>query len=336
VPIVTCDAIRASFQQLHESHRVPDSENITQVLELALEALKEENPLIRPRDAIRRPGGLVLLNPDITTVLVPDLHARTGYLLTLMNMKIDGIRVLERLLNGTVQVLCVGDGFHSEARGAERWLRAAEEYQSGYTIHQAIDEEMSEGISLMMMVMTLKNAFPERFHFLKGNHENVANAQSNGNRPFRKYAWEGMMVKEWFWKFLGPDLLEKWAEFEISLPILAVGDCFMVSHAEPRRAYTRERVIEYRSDSNLIFDFTWTGNNEAEEGSVNRMLEIYLGANGINALYFGGHRPVRDRYQLRAHGRYVQFHNPAQYNLVVLESGKLPNPDRDIKLLTND
>ena len=203
-------------------------------------ALADENPVVRPRDSSGRPGGLVLLNPNLTTVLVPDLHARTGYLAALIDMEIDGVRLLERLLGGTLQVLCVGDGFHSEARGAERWRRAWEEYQEGYLSHEAMDGEMAESLSLMAMVMILKTAAPDAFHFLKGNHENVANVDTDGNRPFGKYAWEGQMVRDWFLEFLGRDVLDRWAGFENSLPLLAVGDHFLVSHAEPRRAYGRD------------------------------------------------------------------------------------------------
>jgi hypothetical protein len=196
-----------------------------------------------------------------------------------------------------------------------------------------MDGEMREGLSLMAMVMILKTAFPDHFHFLKGNHENVANVDTDGNRPFGKYAWEGQMVRDWFILFLGEDMLDRWAEFENSLPLLAVGDRFLVSHAEPRRVYSRERLIQYHGDDELIFDFTWTGNGEADEGSVEKMLEIYLGNDWENALYFGGHRPVRGLYGLRAGNRYVQIHNPEKYVVAVLESGRDPDPARDIRTI---
>lgn len=330
------DAIREVFRRLHESKVLPDSGDLSGILDAVLDALADENPIIRPRDRAGMPGGLVLLDSNITTILVPDLHARTGYMNSLIDMNVAGSPLLDGLIEGSLQVLCVGDGFHSEARGAERWRRAWKEYKGGFRRHAAMDDEMREGLNLMAMVMILKTAFPERFHFLKGNHENVANVETGGNRPFGKYAWEGQMVRDWFIEFLGGGMLDRWAEFENTLPILAVGNRFLVSHAEPRTFYERERLIEYRGDDELIFDFTWTGNGEAEQGSVDAMLEHYLGGDSENALYFGGHRPVRGLFGLRAEKRYIQIHNPERHIVAVLESGRDPDPDRDIRTIEGD
>jgi hypothetical protein len=328
--------LREVFRRLHKSESLPDPDDLSEILDSVLDVLANENPLIRPRDGSGYPGGLVLLDPNITTILVPDLHARTGYMDSLIDMQVAGKSVLDGLADGTLQVLCVGDGFHSEARGAERWRRAWKEYKGGFRHHEAMDAEMREGLSLMAMVMLLKSAFPDRFHFLKGNHENVANVDTDGNRPFGKYAWEGQMVRDWFIEFLGDEMLERWADFEDSLPLLAVGDRFLVSHAEPRKVYGRDRLIEYRGDDELIFDFTWTGNGEAEVGSVEAMLEEYLGGDWGRALYFGGHRPVHGLYGLRADKRYVQIHNPDKHVVAVLESGRYPDPERDIRTIGGD
>ncbi|MCK5735878.1 MAG: hypothetical protein KAH21_05340, partial [Spirochaetaceae bacterium] len=154
--------------------------------------------------------------------------------------------------------------------------------------------------------------------------------------PFGKYAWEGQMVKDWFLAFPGEEMLDSWAEFESYLPLLAVGNRFLVSHAEPGKFYPRNRLIEYRGDDELIFDFIWTGNGEAQEGSVNLMLEHYLGADSQGALYFGGHRPIKGLYKLRAENSYVQIHNPERYVVAVLKSGRIPDPIRDIRTIDGE
>jgi len=333
MPLDLPETVREAFRRLHEGTTVPGSDFLATVLDGAQAALDREDPTRRPRDRIGRPGGLVLLEAGIPTIVVPDLHARTGYLSALIDFRIGGRPVLERLAEGSLQVVCVGDGFHSEARGARRWRQAWEEYRDGYRIHEAMDAEMRESLALMAMVLTLKSAFPNRFDFLKGNHENLANAEGEGNRPFGKYAWEGQMVRDWFLMFLGDDLFDAWCTMEASLPLLAVGGRFLISHAEPRRVYGRRELIEYRGDDELIFDLTWTGNGEAEDGSVDGMLTEYLGADAADALYFGGHRPVRGTYELRGGGRYVQIHNPERYVAAVLESGRPPDPRRDILVL---
>ena len=324
------EEIRSVILRLHESGNLPDFTDLRRILDVVISILENENPLIRPRDRFGKPGGLILLNPNITTVIVPDLHARTGYISTLIEMNLDGKSLLNRLAEGSLQLVCVGDGFHSEARGADRWRRAWKEYNNGFRRHRNMDEEMTEGLSLMAMVMILKASYPENFHFLRGNHENVMNIEGGGHRPFGKYAWEGQMVRDWFIEFPGVELLNAWADFENLLPLLAVGSRFLVSHAEPRKFYPRDRLIEYRDDDELIFDFIWTGNGEAEPGSVEKMLEHYLGADSEGSLYFGGHRPVSGLYSLRADNRFVQIHNPERYVAAVLESGRNPDPRRDI------
>ena len=89
----------------------------------------------------------------------------------------DDRRVLDRLAEGSIQVVCVGDGFHAEGRALRRWQSALEEFKHGYRRHEAMDAEMRESLGLMEMVMELKAEFPEGFHFLKGNHENITNEQ---------------------------------------------------------------------------------------------------------------------------------------------------------------
>ncbi len=334
LPDYDAESLWRVLHRLHYGQSLPDRGDLSVILETAIETLASENPLIRPRDSHNRPGGLVLLPHDRTTIIVPDLHARTGFIMTLMDMEFNGHRVIDSLFAQRLQIVCVGDGLHSEARGADRWYRALLEYETGFRQHGAMDEEMKEGLSLMAMIMLLKTAVPDSFHFLKGNHENVANSNEAGNLSFYKFAMEGQMVRDWFSMFMGWDMLMKWADFESSLPLLAVGDRFMISHAEPRHPYNRREVIEYKGNHQLILDFTWTGNNEAEEGSVESMLTMYLDGELEGSLYFGGHRPVSGLYGLRANGYYVQIHNPDHYAVAILESGRTPLPQRDVIQIT--
>ena len=323
-------AIRRVVRRLHVGLHPPQRDDLTEILFAAQDALNHEDPSFRPRDHQGRPGGLLLLNPHLYTIVVPDLHARTGFLDALLDWSWEGATLLEGLARNKVQVLCVGDGFHSEARGAERWKLAWEECLGGFAIHDHMDAEMRESLGLMSMVMILKAAFPQNFHFLKGNHENIQNRDSGGDKPFGKYACEGLMVREWFLRFYGEELLHDWGEFEQSLPLLGVGERFLVSHAEPRNFHSRDEVIEYRDDANLVYDFTWTGNGEAEDGSVEAMLHHYLGTDSAKGLYFGGHRPIAGRFGLRAEGRYVQIHNPDQRIIAVLAPGADPDPQNDV------
>jgi len=184
-------------------------------------------------------------------------------------------------------------------------------------------------------VMQLKIMRPDSFHFLKGNHENILNEEGRGNHPFRKFAFEGEMVKEWVLKFYGEEFISAFAEMEHEFPLLAVDGTFMLSHAEPQRYFTHEEVIRYREYDDVVLGLTWTPNDGAEGGSVNRMIADYC-SHPDQACYFGGHRPVQGKFNLRADDKYVQLHNPGTYSFALLQPGIPPDPQQDILVLPHD
>lgn len=328
------DLLGERLRSIHQRRALPQLAAYSGLLERAATLLSREPARIRPHDDSDRPGGVVELHKDIPTILIPDLHARMDFMLAvLFYMDNTGLTVLERLANRMLQIVCVGDGFHSEGRAAKRWAVALEEYGGGFADHGAMDEEMAESLGLMEMVMELKTAFPGVFHFLKGNHENVANELGEGNFPFRKFAKEGPMVKQYLEQFFGPSFVDTFALYEKNLPLLAVGRNFLVTHAEPKTYYPRERVIAYRGDGELVQGLTWTDNDAAEEGSVARMLEAYLGEQAARAFHFAGHRPVKGRYATRAGGRFVQIHNPAKFIIAWLPHEGNIVLERDIREL---
>jgi hypothetical protein len=288
-----------------------------------LAVLRAEPRVVRPPDARGRPGGLVLLDPGLPTIVVPDLHARRELFLAVLGYEAaEGMPVIDLLRERRLQVVCLGDGFHAEGRAARRWQAALAEYRSGYAVHRSMDDEMRESLGVMAMVMETKRRHPALFHFLKGNHENISNESGGGNRPFRKYALEGQMVLAWMQKFYGEVLLEAWAAWEKELPLLAAGSGFLLSHAEPARCYPRRRVVGYRDDPEVVAGLTWTDNGEAEDGSVQAMLAGYLGEQAAaGGYYFGGHRAVLGGYALRGGGRFVQIHDPGRFVIAHLPAG---------------
>jgi len=324
--------IWARLKDYGERTTPPTTEEMILSVKAVKSLLMQENPSIRPQDNQGLSGGYIRLIPDIPTILVPDLHARRFFLLDLLQAQWQGAQVMEQLAAGSLQILCVGDGFHAEKRGALRWKKAFQEYQKSFKKSPAMDEEMTESLGLMAMVILLKLSFPDHFHFLKGNHENIRNEYSPANRPFGKFAYEGEMVKLWTEQKMGEEFLEEYGSFEDNLPVLAQGIDFLVSHAEPAFFYPRDEVIDYRSQPSMIFDFTWTANDDAQMESVKSMLEHYLpDVDSSRALYFGGHRPVNGLYNKRARGKYIQFHNPQKEVIVVLEPDGSRNPENIIK-----
>lgn len=326
------ESLKKRLVEIFKRGEIPECEEYINVLDKVNNILTNENESVRPYDKSGLPGGLIYLKKDIPTIIIPDLHARLNLFLSVMFYPgIDEESIIDKLSNDKIQIICVGDGFHAESRAIERWKKAFEEYKIAYKKHKYIDEEMTESLGIMEMVMEMKNEYPDNFHFLKGNHENITNENGNGNFPFRKFAYEGPMVLEYINQFYGEEFLEKYYNFEKNLPLFVIGKNFLVSHAEPVSFYSKEEIIEYRSNPDLIVGFTWTDNDASEEGSVNQMIETYLDTEyHSKAYYFGGHRPVPTLYKTRAEGRYVQIHNPNKFVIGVIMPDKEIDLDTDI------
>jgi hypothetical protein len=332
------EAVLADLRRIFRQSGPPESAELLADTRATIEVLDNEPEEVRPYDGSGLPGGLLYLNPEIPTTIVPDLHARMELVLSVLAEKDEAdVRFADRIAAGEQQLLFLGDGFHAEGRAVRRWQAALEEFKGGYRRHSHMDEEMRESLGVMQMVMALKRAFPGHCHFLKGNHENIANEQGEGNYPFLKFANEGLMVRIYMEHFYGEEILETYAGLEKRFPLLAVGGTFLASHAEPAWFIPKEEVIEYRRTPQIVYGLTWTDNGEAEAGSVQQMLDHYLGEDaGSGAFHFGGHRPVRGGYNLRSDDRYVQIHDPDRFVVAQLPAGQPIDLDRDIRELDGE
>lgn len=328
-PVVS---LRERLDSYRSARSVPSPAELDGVLAEANGILAGEDRVLRPRDRFGEPGGVVELIKELPTVLLPDIHARPGLIWAALNYRSPGSQsVLEALLGGHLQLVCLGDYFHGEARVRQRWRRALAEFADGFRSHKAMDEEMAESLAVLLMVASLKAALPTRVHLLKGNHENIRNESKEGNHPFGKFAYEGAMVLEYMRLRYTDAQIDRLYEFEKRLPLVAVGRHFLITHAEPARFYSRAEVIDYRSREEVVEGLTWTDNDRAERNAVDQMLAHYLsGVEAPTALHFGGHRPVRGRYHLRARGRYVQIHNPSRYIMALLVPNRPVDLARDV------
>jgi hypothetical protein len=227
----------------------PSAEEMARFIDAAAETLAAEPPELRPRDSSGRPGGLVLL-PDVPTVVLPDIHARPEFIDAALRweppwMGAPLARLLER---GAANLVCLGDILHSEGpAGMRRWTAALAEYRSGWASHELMDEEMGLALAAARAVIAAKATFPAAFHWIKGNHDNIADEDGRGDHSFYKFAAEGAMTASWFAAAYGDELLDGYRGVETALPVLALGRLFALSHAEPAFALSREDAIEYRS-----------------------------------------------------------------------------------------
>ena len=317
------------FKNILERNTIPDPEKYLEIVTAAINVLEDENQSVRPDAVDDSPGGIIHLFHDIPTIIVPDIHARKQLLKALIELRTEERSFFELMDAKELQVVCVGDGFHSELNGKERWQAAYKEYEKGYRKHKHIDGEMIDCLGLMEMVMALKVAYPDNFHFLKGNHENIKNEETGGDHPFRKFVMEGDMVKTWVQQFMGDSFLQKYSLFEKRLPLFAIGENFLISHAEPKSFFELDEITNYHPET--IHGLTWTANGESEDGSVRAMLDYYLPEKNIDEkLYFGGHRIITGKYKFRADGLFVQIHNPWNLQVIYIKPDSLIDLERDI------
>ncbi len=334
------DKLKAKIIEIFNRKGLPDNYQYIQLLKKTNAALDAEKVWIRPRDHRGRPGGIIYLKPGIPTIIVPDLHARVDFLVSILTYTdASGYSVLQKISFDQLQIICVGDGFHSEVNTADRWKAANLEFINGFKKHRNMDKEMKSCLELMEIVQLLKISFPENFHFLKGNHENICNENKEGNYPFRKYAFESMMSHTYIKKNYSKKFLDLYYSFEKNMPLFAVGNNFCVSHAEPESFYDLNSLIEYRNRPEVIKGLTWTSDGESKSGSVKKMLECYLSKNPEGSCYyFGGHRAIKDRnllYKIRANGRYIQIHNPYKFIIAFLPGNGIIKPKKHIMELEN-
>lgn len=332
-----CDTLIDNIIKIHKRKSPPSNAKYLPILKKTNEILDTEDKTMRPHDKKERPGGVIHLKHNIPTIIVPDLHARIDFLVNLLGYcDNSGNSVLQKLAFNQIQIVCVGDGFHSEINTKDRWKAAYEEFVDGFKKHRNMDKEMNLSLGLMEIVQFLKISFPQNFHFLKGNHENITNENSGGNIPFRKYAYESMMVYEYIKKYYSKEFIDLFHSFEQKMPLLAIGRNFLISHAEPKSFYNLSVTTNYREHPEVVKGLTWTADGEAEEGSVKKMLSHYLDSKiSVDAYYFGGHRIIKELYKLRADGKYVQIHNPRKFIIArIKNSGKI-NPAGDVFELDN-
>ena len=300
------------------------------LLKQVLPILSYESEEWRPSDKNGDPGGMVLLQPELPTIVVPDLHGRKEFLPDLMHFSYKDQPVYQQLKSKTIQIVCVGDGMHGERRVAARWRIALEEYKKGYEECPSMAEEMTENFQTMAMVMRLKITFPRLFHFLKGNHENILDEKLNGNHPFRKFAAEGPMTRAYVEKFFGTDFLMQYDRFEKNLPLMAVGPSFVITHARPKQTYPKADVINYRTNPDLIEGLTWTRNAHATPGSINEMFEEIMGNNQGKNTWIVGHNSLTDRYKVWEEESLIEIHNPNLRSIVILDPSEIFDPEKHI------
>ena len=323
-----------------ELQELPSYDFIYSLAEKTCKVLQSEDKAYRPLNCIGEPGSLLeLYKKDgkveercLPAVIVPDIHARPDFIKNILNCTLPKIKltVKQALDQKLIDVICVGDAVHTELYAA-RWRLISEEFETGIFTGHFMQEEMILNLSTLCALMSLKLLYPQNFHFLKGNHENILNCNLGGDYAFFKYADEGEMVKLFMQEEYDDKLLNLISRYENLLPLAAYGKNYVISHAEPADAFTREQLIDAKFDDSIVEGLIWTRNGQVKKSTVVPVMTELLGKVAARkAFYFSGHRPVKEDIALRQDGKLIQIHNPRRQNIVFVEPNRKFNLEKDI------
>ena len=330
------DSIFQKIKKLLTSNILPLYDNFFQLLNEASECLENEKTDYRVEAAGGKCGSLLDFHKDeLPLIVIPDFHARPYFLLNILEYPIfEDATVFEAVAEGRLRLLSVGDIMHTERGTRERWAAAHIEFLQEIYTGPSISAEMQDGLSLLCALLELKKAFPANVHILKGNHENILNETGGGDFAFMKFVDEGEMCRCFVQEYYGDDILYLMSCIEKNLPLFYFGKRCAVSHAEPMRSYTRQELVNARSDEDVVRGLIWTGNGEAEEKSarvtVQNLFDVSEGCVPKGYLYLGGHRPVQGNYKALQDGFYIQIHNPSRQNVVFVRPERPINLESDI------
>ncbi|MET0067289.1 MAG: metallophosphoesterase [Candidatus Thiodiazotropha sp.] len=181
----------------------------------------------RAADSEGRPGGLLRLPDNLIPIIVGDLHGRVDNLLTLLSHN----GFMEGLESGEACLLILGDAVHSESEGRYH--------------------EMQSSILMMDLILQLKDRFPDRVFYLRGNHDGFSDDIAKGGVA------QGLLWKKALNKARGKAYRKEMERFYENLPLLACSSQMICCHAAPPTSRTElASLVDIRNHPNLIGELT--------------------------------------------------------------------------------
>jgi hypothetical protein len=187
----------------------------------------------RPLDSGGNPGGLVELPGKLRTIVVGDLHACKENLVGILENEGNE----REILAGKALLLLVGDTVHNDQTGQFR--------------------EMASSLEILEYVLELFLEFGERIIYLRGNHDSFDELLvKSGIR-------QGLEFRQYVEAERGETYVGLVERFFQALPVFAIGNGFVVTHAGPVRGGTyREQLVEIYSDPDKYHQLMWNRINE--------------------------------------------------------------------------
>ncbi len=186
------------------------------------------NEAHRAKDRMGRPGGLLELPGDPTPLILGDLHGRLDNLLRVLCED----RWLEALLSGRAYLLLLGDTVHRETAGEL--------------------DEMDSSLLMLDCLCKLKRLLPDRFFWLRGNHESFDDRVGKGGVP------QGLLLRAEARTVRGDAYADALETLFRSLPYLACTDDFIACHAgAPLHKVNRSDLVAIHDHPDLADELLW-------------------------------------------------------------------------------
>lgn len=222
--------------------------------------------------------GFKELSDDLPSLIIPDIHARRRELYTLLfSRHMDGERYVDKIIRGELQLVCLGDYMHSE--NPAKWVQIAamnvdfdSENLSVSGLKSSthyLDQEMTDSLGVVALLMCLKRLQPDNVVLLEGNHENALHQKgpkglAENQSLTKNQVPFGEICKHWFIRNFGDQRAEQYALFENKLPLIVTNSIFVAAHSRPDDHAIKMSVKEIAAKSpQAVVSFTWTRSNES-------------------------------------------------------------------------
>ncbi|MEI6389046.1 MAG: metallophosphoesterase [Spirochaetota bacterium] len=180
---------------------LPEAERVLESLRVL--AGKPLDAEFRPTDAWGRPGGLLELPAGLRPILVGDLHGSGAHLDAILPDHHNA----EDIASGSAFLLLLGDALHDDRAG-----------------HLS---DPGSSIALLDQLVELIRAFPGRVAWLLGNHD------SFDPELTKLGVSQGLDFEAGVRDWGGEAMVEALQAFFDSLPLFAIGEGFVATHAGP-------------------------------------------------------------------------------------------------------
>ncbi|MDH3695566.1 MAG: metallophosphoesterase, partial [Gammaproteobacteria bacterium] len=232
-------------QTLEQSSRVTARRNaIDEVINLyggpleamsvdkAVSTIKQVNHLLREdafraQDANGIAGGLLELPPQVTPIVLGDLHANIDNLLKILSEN----AFLHELEQGTGVLVFLGDLVQPDE----------EPY-----------DDMDDSVFMMDFLFALKLRFPRGVFFLRGNHDSFSTEVTKNLVP------QAVLWRKKLEHMRGAQYCEQMTRFYQLSPVVARSDDFVACHAgPPMNKVDTDKLINIREFPELLHELIW-------------------------------------------------------------------------------